>query len=128
MSNFEKAWSLVKMPKGDVMYMAECDTGSYNWRGFGDTPEHALAAIAAKWERWVENTGATIPLDEFLQNTSVDKIISGGATMDEEYEYLHDGEDFVRDEHGDIQEDLSNLVDIPEGREYRDKAQYPGRD
>ena len=86
MNNFEKAWSLVKMPKGDVMYMAEWDSRNFNWRGFGDTPEHALASLANKWENWVKQTGATIPLDEVLDDASVHEIISGGATMDYEYD------------------------------------------
>ena len=85
MSVFEQVWhSVVKMPVGDKMYRATRDTRNYDWDAYGDTPEHAREALANKWRDWMRTSGATMPLDEFMEDVSIIEMISGQATMDGE--------------------------------------------
>ena len=100
MSVFEQVWySVVKMPVGDKMYRATRDTRNYDWDAYGDTPEHAREALANKWRDWMRTSGASMPLDEFMEDVSIIEMISGQATMDGEpyssdsydKDYLHPG-------------------------------------
>ena len=100
MSVFEQVWhSVVKMPVGDKMYRATRDTRNYDWDAYGDTPEHAREALANKWRDWMKTSGASMPLDEFMEDVSIIEMISGQATMDGEpyssdtydKDYLHPG-------------------------------------
>lgn len=122
---FDEAWKVIKMPPGDVMYMAEVETRNYSWKGFGDTPEHAIAALRGKWERYRQDLAASgedismmYSTDEFMENVYVSKVISGMATMDNEYSRATDEKgEYVQDPRGSgygYKPDLTELIDVPE--------------
>ena len=97
---FEEGWLVAKMPVGDKMYIASSPTRSYDWEGYGDTPQHALAALEDKWRRYVadmkaagEDVSGMHSVEEMLENAMIREIISGGATMDGSYtpKYTEEG-------------------------------------
>ena len=132
---FNKAWEVVKMPVGDKMYRAHTETRSFDWDAFGDTPEHALSAIANMWKNWMaSNPDVRMTLEEFMEDVSVDEVVSGQGRMDREpyssqtydKDYLHPGPNDPSDDvmrrflyHMDMKELDRILSDPTKDNDYR---------
>ena len=132
---FNKAWDVVKMPVGDKMYRAHTETRSFDWDAFGDTPEHALSTIANMWRNWMaSNPDVTMTLEDFMEDVSVDEVVSGQGRMDREpyssqtygKDYLHEGPndptpDVMRQRllERDIEELKQTLGDPTKDNDYR---------
>ena len=111
---FNKAWDVVKMPVGDKMYRAHTETRSFDWDAFGDTPEHALSTIANMWRNWMAtNPDVTMTFEDFMEDVSVDEVVSGQGRMDREpYSSQTYDKDYLQYGSGDPEEMRMKLKEI----------------
>jgi hypothetical protein len=67
-----------------IMWRAWVDTRNFSLEAYGKTRAEALATLAEMWGDWINNTGATLSVEDLLGDTSVMQIQTGAAYMDGE--------------------------------------------
>ena len=64
------------------MHLAMIDTANFSFVAAGSTADHAKRVLAAAWRKHKRQTGATLSVDEILEDCNVVEIVMGDAVRD----------------------------------------------
>tara|TARA_Y100000004_G_scaffold159052_1_gene185708 strand:- start:405 stop:632 length:228 start_codon:yes stop_codon:yes gene_type:complete len=67
------------------MFIARAETRNFDFMAAGNTAEQALDALRCGWIRHAEATGATIPVDEIIEDAWVGEINPGMCIFERDF-------------------------------------------
>jgi hypothetical protein len=69
------------------MWKAWTATRHFELEAYGDTKQNALDLLGEMWAKWIEASGATIAVEELIEDASVMEVENGCGYFD--YELYH---------------------------------------